>query len=308
VNQLSTLTHSVDAEVARWRAEQLTRIRRVLDPSTNGAAIQMAPQSPALDFALDHHRLQGAEDAARASDTAAYSWYRNHDAARFEDLRLPEPWQDYVLPHIDPAKLENSAIADAPYYLLGPESRPATTELEQLTAEALSAAAAHGFGPLIDQHAAIICLLRTRQIGQTMASWSISRLPGTVYTDHADDPHVLGRDLVHEAAHNWLNSALTLRHIALDDQITFYSPWKEVQRPVFGYLHACWAFPLTMIYAAEALGHLDGPVSSFLSTYLDKQSALLAQTEPDHELALAMVNDPELRTILRSVYLEALSL
>jgi len=309
VNQLSTLTAPVDAEVSRWRADQLTRIHRVLGPgTTDTVAAAIAPQSLALKFALDHHRLQGAEDAARARDTTAYTWYRNNDSARFADLRLPEPWQGHVLPYIDPAKLENSAIADAPYYLLGPEFRRASHDLEHLTATALSTAAAHGFGPLIDQQAAIICLLRTRQIGQTMASWSITRLPGTVYTDHANDPHILGRDLVHEAAHNWLNSVLTIRQITLDDQITFYSPWKEVQRPVFGYLHACWAFPLTMIYAAAVLRCLDGPVASFLSTYLDKQTALLAQTETDHKLALATVNDPALQNILRSIYLEARAL
>lgn len=308
MNQLSTLTEPVDAEVSRWRADQLTRIRRVLDPGSQTATAPIAPYSLALEFALGHHRLQGAEDAARARDTAALRWYRNHGTAAFDDLRLPEPWQEHVLPYIDPANLENSAIADAPYYVLGPESRRATRELEHLTANALSTAAAHGFGPLIEQHAAIICLLRTRQIGQTMASWSITRLPGTVYTDHAEDPYILGRDLVHESAHNWLNSVLTLRHITLDDQITFYSPWKEVQRPVFGYLHACWAFPLTMIYAADVLGHLNGPVAGFLSTYLDKQSALLAQTETDHECAVATVDDPALQDILRRVYLKARAL
>ncbi|MBR7825817.1 hypothetical protein KDK95_05815 [Actinospica sp. MGRD01-02] len=309
MTELSTLTAPIDAEVARWRADQLPRIHRVLDSSAGGtAATANAPGSLAVEFAIDHHRLQGAEDAARSRDASSLGWYRSHDAASFGNLRLPEPWQGHILPHIDPASLENSPIADAPYYLLGQESRPAESELQHLALAALSAAAREGFGPLIDQHAAIICLLRERVIGQTMASWSITRLPGTVYTDHAGDPYILGRDLVHEAAHNWLNSALTLRRISLDDQTWFYSPWKELKRPAFGYLHACWAFPLTMIYASEVLRHLDGPVADFLATYLDKQTALLAHTDTDHERAVAMVSDASLQNVLRTVYVKARAL
>ncbi|MFI1742579.1 aKG-HExxH-type peptide beta-hydroxylase [Streptomyces sioyaensis] len=78
----------------------------------------------------------------------------------------------------------------------------------------------------------VVCLLEHRDLADTLFRWSITRLPGTVFTDYTNHPVVLARDLIHEAGHQWLNDALALAQAVLPDEVTFYSPWRATQRPV----------------------------------------------------------------------------
>ncbi|MFD5030020.1 HEXXH motif-containing putative peptide modification protein [Streptomyces sp. NPDC058405] len=132
--------------------------------------------------------------------------------------------------------------------------------------------------------------------------------PGGARGDYTDEPAVFARDLIHEASHNWLNDALTATNCELSEEAVFYSPWRQTKRPAFGFLHACWAFPLTMIYTARVLPQTSGAVHHFLTAYLDQQRVLLAATTDDHPQALALIADPELRQRLHAVHTEALSL
>ncbi|MFG3037176.1 aKG-HExxH-type peptide beta-hydroxylase [Streptomyces sp. NPDC048330] len=152
--------------------------------------------------------------------------------------------------------------------------------------------------------------MRAAISGSLSSRWlaAITRLPGTIYTDHVDDPVVLARDQVHEAGHNWLNDALISTGCKLSEKETFHSPWRNSQRPVFGFLHACWAFPLTMIYTARVLDQTEGAVHRFLARYLDQQRRLLATTTTDHPTALALIPHSGLRRRLRTVYSAALTL
>jgi HEXXH motif-containing protein len=84
-----------------------------------------------------------------------------------------------------------------------------------------------------------------RKLDDILHSWSITRRPGTVFSDFTDESAVLGRELVHEAGHHWLNDALSATSSTIPAEVTFHSPWRGTMRPVFEFLHACWAFPLT---------------------------------------------------------------
>jgi len=154
----------------------------------------------------------------------------------------------------------------------------------------------------------VVCLLRHGKLGDTLNSWSISRLPGTVFCDHVGDPVVLARDLIHEGGHNWLNDALAATGSSISDSEQFFSPWKRTMRPAFGFLHACWAFPLTMIFAARAAGQAVGDVRRFLASYLGQQRGLLADTADSHCRALCLVADPGIRQRLAAVYRAASAL
>lgn len=262
----------------------------------------------AVDYCLAHHALEGAESAARSQDATALDWYRNHPGANAVQLSIPTPVGPRVVISPNLEDLPHSAISETPYYVLGPTTQPAPPDLCQLAADAYAAGARFGFADLLADHAVAVCLLRRKQLGQTLDSWSITRLPGTVFCDHVGDPTVLARDLIHEAGHNWLNDALVAVGCTLSDEATFYSPWKGVGRPVFGFVHACWAFPLTMIYTARVLPHTSGALHRFLTSYLDQQRPLLAATTSDHPRALDLITDTELRERLRTIHNEALSL
>ncbi|KNB53261.1 hypothetical protein AC230_06540 [Streptomyces caatingaensis] len=264
-----------------------------------------AERYDARHYALSHHVFEGAEAAARAGDTETFDWYRTHPDAGAERLGAPPA---VLAP--GPAGLVRSPASETPYHVLGPRTAPAPPELRDLTARAAALAgdADAGLGRLVADHAVVVCLLRRKRLGETLDSWSITRLPGTVFCDHTDEPAVLARDLVHEAGHSWLNDALTAVHAKIDDEARFHSPWKDAVRPAYGFLHACWSFPLMMLYTSAVLERLTGDVRRFLGAYLDEQRRLLAPTAGDHAEALTLVPDAGLRERLRAVHREALAL
>ncbi|MFF9555658.1 aKG-HExxH-type peptide beta-hydroxylase [Streptomyces albus] len=294
------------APVHQLHRQRTHRLREVLSPNA-----PLPEGRIARHYALTHHVFEGAEAAARNGDQKAFDWYSTHPDAGADGLGPvagPEDPPVVLAPGVD--GLIRSSASETPYYVLAPHTRGARPGLRDLTLEAVDAAAAAdpGFGTLIADHAVVICLLRHKRLGETLDSWSITRLPGTVFCDYTDEPLVLGRDLVHEAGHSWLNDALTAVHAKLDDQVRFFSPWKDAARPVYGFLHACWSFPLMMLYTAAVLPHCSGDVRRFLRTYLDEQRALLAPTADDHASALSLVADAGLRDRLRAVHQEALAL
>lgn len=285
--------------------ERTQRIHALIRPE---AQPPPSGTSTAADYCLAHHALEGAEAAARAGDAATFDWYVAHPDAGATTNSVPTAVGARVVVAPTLADLPRSAISETPYYVLGPSSEPAQPHLCNLAADAYASAARAGFGDLLAAHAVVLCLLRTKNLGETLDSWTISRLPGTVFMDHVDDPMVLARDLIHEAGHNWLNDALAATGCKISDTTHFHSPWKQTKRPTFGFLHACWAFPLTMLFTTHALTSTTGDLHRFLTAYLDKQRSLLAGTAPDHARALELINDDGLRDRLAAAHHQALAL
>nr|BEK67494.1 hypothetical protein KPHV_47210 [Kitasatospora purpeofusca] len=289
----------------RLHRERTRKIHTILSPDTQP---QPSALGPAGDYCLAHHALEGAESAARCGDRATFDWYTANPRAGAATSATPAALGPRVVVAPDLTDLPRSPISETPYYLLGPGTETAPLGLRTLATGAFTTAADTGFGTLLAAHAVVVVLLRTKQLGDTLDSWTITRLPGTVFLDHVDDPVVLARDLIHEAGHNWLNDALTATGCKIDDQAAFHSPWKQSMRPAFGFLHACWAFPLTMLYTARVLEHTEGDVQSFLAAYLDQQRTKLATTAADHPRALELIGDEGLRERLAAVHRQALTL
>ncbi|MFD0347217.1 HEXXH motif-containing putative peptide modification protein [Kitasatospora aburaviensis] len=225
--------------INRLHRSRITKIHSVTHPTVRPAPIGDA----ALDYCLAHHVLEGSETAARSNDSALFDWYAANPDAGATSKLTPTIVGPRVILSPDPADLPRSPISETPYYVLRPEAVQAPLGLRSLAVSAYSIAAGNGFADLLAGHAVVACLLHTKRLGDTLDSWTITRLPGTIYVDHVGDPIVLARDLIHEAGHNWLNDALTATACKLSDAEHFYSPWKQIDRPAFGFLHACWAFP-----------------------------------------------------------------
>ena len=275
---------------------------------THPTAPPLPTGDASLDYCLAHHALEGAETAARSDDPDRFDWYSANPDVGATGKLTPTAVGPRVVISPDLTRLPRSPISETPYYVLSPDTDQAPLRLRSLAASAYSTAAGHGFADLLAAHAVVLCLLRAKQLGDTLDSWTITRLPGTVFLDHVGDPVVLARDLIHEAGHNWLNDALTATRCRIGDDEHYYSPWKQTARPAFGFLHACWAFPLTMIYTSRVLDRTSGNLHRFLAAYLDQQSTLLADTTDDHARALRLVSDDGLRARLRAVHHRALSL
>lgn len=289
----------------RTRARQ---IYDVIQPTAHDPADTPIIWHPATGYCLAHHVLEGAETAARTRDISTFDWYRTHPDANGTALATPSDAGPRIVVAPDLGSMPRSAISETPYYVLGPDTPPAPPELREMARAACDLAVKSSFHELVAAHAVVICLLRRKKLGDTLDSWTITRLPGTIFCDHVGDPVVLARDLIHEAGHNWLNDTLAATSSKISSEYQFYSPWKRTTRPAFGFLHACWAFPLTMIYTARVLPHTNAEPRRFLAAYLKLHRGLLADTADDHARALSLVSDHDLRSRLHSVHHEALHL
>ncbi len=290
------------APIQRLQRSRARQIHTLLQPDAAQSGTARVGGQAGLEYAVAHHLLEGAEVAARAYDQDTFAWYTRTSAAGPTGLHTPTTVGLRIILAPDLIDLSRSKISETPYVLISPATTSAPQELCELAASAFSVAAEAGFGTLLAGHAAIVVVLRRKQLGDTLDSWTITRLPGTVFADHVDEPAVLARDLVHEAGHNWLNDGLAACGVKISDEMRFFSPWKRTIRSAFGFLHACWAFPLTMIFTARVLDELSDPVRAFMTAYLVQQRDLLAATDGDHARALALLPDDDLRQRLHHVH------
>ncbi len=188
-----------------------------------------------------------------------------------------------------------SEISETAYYLVRPDISPAPPEAQALVRAALASATEHGFGTLLTQHAPVICLLNRRRLDETLHSWALTRLPGTVFTDYTAHPEVLARDLIHEAAHNWLNDALTAHAVSLPTNVTFFSPWRGTPRPCLRLPARMLGLLLTVLYARQARRSATGAVAPFLDAYLRQQAVQFAAAAECLDQALSYVSANEIR-------------
>ncbi|MEU2026212.1 HEXXH motif-containing putative peptide modification protein [Streptomyces sp. NPDC016469] len=258
-----------------------------------------------LRYALAHHRLEGAENAARRGDTTALNWYRNTAGPTLASLVRSTRLGSRIVIAPNKSEMIRGPHSDTPYYVLGPETTSAGEPLTSLTANALDHIATTGLNELVTKHAAVICLTGRRRPDQILQSFAITRLPATVFTDHTGDPAVLGRDLVHEAAHNWLNDALAALEVAIPDNLRYFSPWRGTERPAYGFLHACFAFPLTVIYATRILPGTSGAGHAILVDHIRQQQDRLSAVQDDFTRALRLVSNRRLREQLEAVFHDA---
>ncbi|MEU7406110.1 HEXXH motif-containing putative peptide modification protein [Streptomyces sp. NPDC044948] len=291
--------------IAVHRRKRTAAALTLLDP---GSVLPPDDEALPLAYALAHHRLEGAENAARRRDTTTLDWYRNTAGPALARLAHSTRLGPRIVVAPDEDEMIRGPHSDTPYYVLGPGTTGGVKSLAALADDASGHIAATGLDELVEAHAAVICLTGRRRPDQTLRSFAITRLPATVFTDHTGDAAVLGRDLVHEAAHNWLNDALAALHITIPDDETYFSPWRGTRRPAYGFLHACFAFPLTVIYAARARLHATGAGNAVLADHERQQRPWLDAAQDDFASAVQLISDPGLRERLDTVFQHALTL
>lgn len=111
-----------------------------------------------------------------------------------------------------------------------------------------------GWAPYLDDVVGLVCQMSRRQPGEFVRSWANPRMYCTVHLDFTASRVVIARDLIHEATHVALNDFLVAHNISLDmSEARYYSPWKEEERPAFGFLHSILTFGRVVAFLNDAL-------------------------------------------------------
>ncbi|MXQ54284.1 aKG-HExxH-type peptide beta-hydroxylase [Shimazuella alba] len=96
------------------------------------------------------------------------------------------------------------------------------------------------FLPLVEEAGSVIVHLEYQINDDDLTAYT-TQFQGITYTDWSDNPLSYAESIVHESAHSLLNYYIE----ALDLKIpstTYWSPWRQTNRPAYGVLHGVWAF------------------------------------------------------------------
>ena len=108
---------------------------------------------------------------------------------------------------------------------------------------------------------------------------SCSRLPGASIFTASPHPLVLADDLIHEFHHNRLFAleekfAFLTEDLSQSRPTTFYSPWRDDPRPIYGLFHAAFVFERVHAFSIAAI--VSGQLNEMDRAYASSRAARLA--------------------------------
>lgn len=158
-----------------------------------------------------------------------------------------------------------------------------------------------GYEELLNISLEAIIIIDKSLTKDTTNSYTIKNFPLTIYTDYLDDELLLAENIIHEAGHNFLNELLEAYKIKIDNSVTIFSPWKEKERPLFGFLHAVWSFSIVTNFYKSILQH-----NEFISQRIDYEKERLIKVSDNFNHACNFIKDDHVKNILKSEYNKAI--
>jgi HEXXH motif-containing protein len=255
-----------------------------------------------VGYALAHHAIEGIREGARA---------RNSAVARraYTALAVARGRQLVTASHASAIELTDLSSEMPVWAVSAADVDSAPADVVQLTERASAAALDAGYGWLVRNALGVVVTLHQRRLDEATSSWTVSRLPCTIYTDYYMHGTLLGKDLVHEAAHSWLNDCLTVTSEELDDsKAEYWSPWKQRNRTAFGIVHSAFAFSCVINYLGWLRDQTPDPdVLAYCERRLPSERARLAEAASGIELAFKAIAEDPLRNMLRAEFASAMS-
>jgi hypothetical protein len=285
-------------ELAAYRRDKFGRSMQaiaILAPSLSSAEVDVE-----RDYTLVHHLLESLALAAKAENTEAVETAIQAFRERRTLPGISVLRREMIVVKAD-RNLQSSDASDTPVFLIGSSAPviPSDDDL-RIVQEGADLAARADMGTLVAEHCQVLVLMKLLDVQNNANSWSVAHLPATVHMDYYDAPFLVGRDLVHESAHNFLNDALVASNSELSAAPSYYSPWKSTERPAFGFIHANWAFSHVrdyLLWAAQE-SSLPAPSRALAKVLADSQAEKLASTRKDCEDAVSYIQHEGLRDIL----------
>jgi HEXXH motif-containing protein len=163
----------------------------------------------------------------------------------------------------------------------------------------LAAATEAGSGATVARNTRVVALIaELRPDTPQIRSWTANSLPCTAHLDYFAEHRYVSRELIHEAAHSELND-LFAAFATFPEETSFYAPWLETERPVFGFLHGTWAFSHVALYC-RWLAEADlGPELSAVADMMHTRYVIhLRDTRQDFARAIRSVPAPEVAGVI----------
>ncbi|GAA0571945.1 hypothetical protein GCM10010172_65590 [Paractinoplanes ferrugineus] len=296
----SELAERVDA----YRCERLARLAEILDRIPGSDRYPWggpAAAESALCYALAHHVFEGVSRAAQHGDVAAVtrSLALRTDQQALRPVRTESGTMVVVRPD-RAAFVDDPALATSPVVILTPELATSTGDGDELVRRARDIAVTAGFGSTMRRNSRVVVLFAERRpTDDNVRSWTTTALPATVHLDYFAEPGYVARDLIHEAAHSELNDLFAAYGVDLPADVSYYAPWLDTHRPVFGFLHGNWAFSHVALFCRWLSETGPSPeVRAFAGAMYLKHAEQLATARADLDRALRLLPVPPLAELI----------
>lgn len=154
----------------------------------------------------------------------------------------------------------------------------------------------------------IVIILDEVPFGKCNRSYTIESLWRTIYVDSYEDPLLTAESVVHELGHMLFNEYVRHTGIVFDNSKTFYSPWKEVERPLFSFIHSVIAFSIVTKYCRWAISATRSDrVSKYMDYKYKYEKMNLSKIGPSFHTALSYVGDEHLKSEILELFEDATS-
>ncbi|MGQ4599100.1 aKG-HExxH-type peptide beta-hydroxylase [Nocardia sp. R6R-6] len=254
------LHSELTGRILRKRADRTRRILAALGSLAPGIDLPVPEYDPesgpdAFDTALLHHAFQLAQFAVNTRAAAlvrrALRLWLERDLIRERALRTAVG-PVFVVSAADCLAVDDDRLGNRMYLLADPPSADErdTGRLAAVLDSAVEAALGAG-SAVLSSSTAFVIVPETRELHEVCRSYTFDFLPGTAVLSWSEQPLRLGETLVHEATHSWLNECLDAEGVTFPEGRTYYSPWRNEDRPVFGIVHAALAFSKVIDYLSR---------------------------------------------------------
>ncbi len=153
------------------------------------------------------------------------------------------------------------------------------------------------FLPLVYESGGVIANNQERATSAEITAYT-TKFEGIIYTDWSHDPVGYAESIVHEAAHSILNYYIEALEITMPTG-SYWSPWRQTNRPTFGVLHGAWAFSHVYHYY-KRLGKVTN--NAVYQTRAEAEKKFLVDASPTLSKILAEINSPVLDTLFAKIY------
>lgn len=295
-----TQTYEPVRQAQASRLNQKREALRELFPENKCVLLQQSESSNITDAALIDHLFYLALDLANAKKSDALE--RLDHAVRGWSVSSAAQGQLMCISRSDCVHVADSAFQSPIYLYDFFRNEP------QQAAPWLAAARLYlegtGFSELVDRSMGMLIELDRKSEGEHLESYTITALHASIFMDSHAMAIRNAETLVHESAHNWLNYLFDHFDEPLPEQPRWLSPWRGVERPVAGMVHAFVAFSYVVLFLRTALKRLDLPAAEaeYAALQARAQSARLSAMAGSLDDILSHLQTPMIAEVIETLF------
>ena len=165
------------------------------------------------------------------------------------------------------------------------------------------------FNDFVTQAMGMLIELDPKNDEEHSESYTITALHASIFMDSHSMAVRNAETLVHEATHNWLNYLFDYYEEPLPKTPNWLSPWRGVERPVAGMVHALAAFSFVVLFLRAARQRIDLPdnEAAYAVAQENEQVFRLGAMQDDFDSILSHIRAPVIADVVSQAYRAALN-